>query len=293
VQNTAFSTNKTLNLNGRLINLETPVVMGILNVTPDSFFDGGKYVGERAILERAEKMILQGATILDVGGYSSRPGAAEVSLDEEKERVLSAIRFILKQFPETYISIDTFRSEVARAAVGEGACLVNDISGGTLDENMFPTVGKLNVPYVLMHMKGNPQTMTKQTQYENLLLDLTTYFHTKTDALKNAGVKDVIIDPGFGFAKTREQNFELLNSLQEFKIFGKPLMVGLSRKSMVWKTLNCNPSEALNGTTALHSIALLNGADILRVHDVREAVEVVTLMKEVKKASTSVSRKEN
>jgi dihydropteroate synthase len=267
--------------------------MGILNVTPDSFFDGGKYVGERAILERAEKMILQGATILDVGGYSSRPGAAEVSLDEEKERVLSAIRFILKQFPETYISIDTFRSEVARAAVGEGACLVNDISGGTLDENMFPTVGKLNVPYVLMHMKGNPQTMTKQTQYENLLLDLTTYFHTKTDALKNAGVKDVIIDPGFGFAKTREQNFELLNSLQEFKIFGKPLMVGLSRKSMVWKTLNCNPSEALNGTTALHSIALLNGADILRVHDVREAVEVVTLMKEVKKASTSVSRKEN
>ncbi len=261
--------------------------MGILNVTPDSFYDGGKFTHEKSILEQAEKIIQQGASFIDVGGYSTRPGASEVDAFDEKNRVLRAITSILKRFPDALISVDTFRAEIAQAAVESGAIMVNDISGGELDANMFTTIGQLNVPYVLMHMRGNPQTMTKQTQYDHLVKEITNYFHRKLQKLKAHGVKDVILDPGFGFAKTRQQNFQLLNSLADFKPLENLLMVGLSRKSMVWKTLDVNPEGALNGSTALHSIAVLKGADILRVHDVKEAVEVITLVTEMNRSSSA------
>lgn len=287
MQITAFSTNKTLNLNGRLILLDTPRIMGILNVTPDSFYDGGQASTEQKLLAKVEKMISEGADIIDVGGYSSRPGADDISMAEETSRVIGAIRSVLQHFPDTLISVDTFRSEVARRAIEEGAVMINDISGGEQDAEMFHTVARLKVPYILMHMKGAPQTMTSLAKYENMIKDLITYFHRKILMLNQLGVKDVIVDPGFGFAKTREQNFFLLNSLECFHAIGKPLLVGLSRKSMVWKTLACRPQEALNGTTALHTIALLKGAHILRVHDVKEAMEVVKLLSEMK---TSVTR---
>jgi dihydropteroate synthase len=282
VQNKGFSTNKTLNLNGRLINLETPRVMGILNLTPDSFYDGGRFPSAEKILEQVEKMVKEGVDIIDVGGYSSRPGAEEISLKEEIGRVINGISAIVRHFPGTPVSVDTFRSEVARAAVQEGASMVNDISGGGLDPEMAATVARLNVPYVLMHMRGDPKTMSALTVYDNPVKDLLDYFHQKIHSLTQLGVKDIIVDPGFGFAKTREQNFSILNALEDFRITGKPLMVGLSRKSMVWKTLAASPEGALNGTTALHSIALYKGADILRVHDVKEAVEVIKLLSELK-----------
>jgi dihydropteroate synthase len=285
VQNTGFSTNKTLNLNGRIMNLERPKVMGILNITPDSFYDGGQFTSEVKILAQVEKMLKEKADIIDVGGYSTRPGAKEISLKEETGRITSGIRTIVQHFPDTPVSVDTFRSEVARIAVSEGASMVNDISGGELDPKMFATVAKLGVPYILMHMRGNPKTMTGLTEYEDLTKELLLYFSTKIFALSQLGVKDIIIDPGFGFAKTREQNFLMLSTLEDFLIAGKPLMAGLSRKSMVWKTLATSPEEALNGTTALHAIALYKGASILRVHDVKEAVEVVKLLGEVKNAS--------
>jgi dihydropteroate synthase len=289
VQNKAFSTNKILNLNGRLINLDTPRVMGILNLTPDSFYDGGRLTSTQKILERVEQMVKDGVDIIDVGGYSTRPGAKEVSLKEEADRVVNGISSIVKHFPDVPVSVDTFRSEIARKAIQEGASMINDISGGELDEEMAAMVARLNVPYVLMHMRGNPETMGTLTNYENPVNDLLTYFHQKIHRLTQLGVKDIIVDPGFGFAKTREQNFLLLNSLDDFRIAGKPIMVGLSRKSMVWKTLAATPEEALNGTTALHAIALYKGADILRVHDVKEAVEVIKLLSELTRASISVT----
>jgi dihydropteroate synthase len=285
VQITGFSTNKTLNLGGRLMVLDSPKVMGILNVTPDSFYDGGKYLTEKDLLERVDKLLTEGADLIDIGGYSTRPGAEEIPLDEEIKRSVGSIKSILKHFPEAQLSIDSFRSEVARIAVQEGAIMVNDVSGGELDPAMFETVAKLNVPYVLMHMRGNPKTMTKLTDYDDVVRAVIDFFHPRIHRLTHLGQKDIIIDPGFGFAKTREQNFEMLHKLDRFKILGKPILVGLSRKSMVWKTLNIQPEEALNGSTALHAIALTKGASILRVHDVKECVEVITLVREFQKTA--------
>ena len=251
--------------------------MGVLNVTPDSFFDGGRYTSETSILRQAEKIISDGADFIDVGGYSSRPGAKEISEAEERERTTRAISAIRRNFPDTIISIDTFRSRVATAAVEAGACVINDISGGDLDPEMFETIARLKVPYVLMHMRGNPQTMKSLTQYTNLIKELIDHFHPRIERLRQLEVADIIVDPGFGFAKNLEQNFNLLHHLEKIAILGRPILVGLSRKSMIWKTLNTDPDGALNGTTALNTIALLKGADILRVHDVREAREVIKL----------------
>lgn len=281
MQSKLFSANKTLNIRGRMIDLSTPKIMGVLNVTPDSFYDGFRYTDENSILKQVEKMLTEGADFIDVGGYSTRPGAEEISVDEEKRRVLFAINLILKKFPECVISIDTFRSSIAKEAVEASAAIVNDISGGELDSTMFDTIAKLNVPYILMHMKGNPQTMNQLTEYENLVKEAIDYFQNKLFKLHRLGVKDIIIDPGFGFAKTVKQNFELLAKLGHFKIFETPLLVGLSRKSMIWKTLKTNSENALNGTTALNTIALIKGASILRVHDVKEAKEVVTLTQQL------------
>lgn len=270
-------TNKTLNLGGRLVSLQKPAIMGILNVTPDSFFDGNRYRNEKEILLQVEKMVTAGTTFVDVGGYSTRPGATEIPETEERKRILGAIRPILKTFPETLISIDTFRSEIAKVATAEGAVMINDISGGALDPKMLETVAQLRVPYILMHMRGNPETMTSQTDYKNLVKEVADYFHQKLNALNSHNIPDIILDPGFGFAKTIAQNFELLNHLEYFQHLDRPLLVGLSRKSMIWKTLESSPEEALNGTTSLHTIALLKGANILRVHDVKEANEVLRL----------------
>lgn len=254
--------------------LDTPKVMGILNVTPDSFFDGGRYNDEAQLLSRAEKMLKEGADIIDVGGYSSRPGAEDVSEGEEITRVVNAVDIILKEYPDTLISVDTFRSKVAREAVMHGAALINDISAGTLDTQMFATVADLGVPYILMHMRGNPKTMNKLTQYDNLLLEMVTFLQEKVSNLREAGVKDIIIDPGFGFAKTIQQNYTILKNLRYFEILELPILVGISRKSTIYKSLQIEPEDALNGTTVLNTIALMNGASFLRVHDVKEAVEV-------------------
>jgi dihydropteroate synthase len=282
VQNTGFSTNKTLNINGRLINLDIPRVMGIINITPDSFYSGSRANTETQVLRQAEKMLAEGADLIDVGGYSTRPGAEAISTTEETDRVLHAIRAIVKQFPAAAISVDTFRSSVARAAVSEGAGMINDISGGELDPAMFQTVAGLKVPYILMHMRGDPQTMAGLAVYDDLLQEIIRYFHEKLFTLSSLGVKDILIDPGFGFAKTREQNFQLLNQLADLQITGRPIIAGLSRKSMVWKTLAIKPEEALNGTSVLHAVALLNGASLLRVHDVKECAEVIKLISALK-----------
>jgi dihydropteroate synthase len=278
VQSKLFSTNKTLNVQGKLVDLSVPKVMGILNVTPDSFYEGSRFVQPASILKQVEKMVTEGADFIDVGGYSSRPGATDISEKEELARVLPVIQAICKEFTSTIISIDTFRSEVARQAVLHGASIINDISSGELDANMFGVVAALKVPYVAMHMRGKPQTMNQLTTYENLVKDITDHFHKKINLLHSLGIKDVVIDPGFGFAKTVEQNFELLNHLEYLQILGKPMLVGLSRKSMIWRTLNTTPDHALNGTTALHTLALLKGASILRVHDVKEAIETIKLL---------------
>jgi dihydropteroate synthase len=267
----------TINCKGTLIDLSTPKVMGILNITPDSFYDGGALKTDAALLSLAEKMVNNGATFLDMGGYSSRPGATDISESEEISRVIPAIELVLRNFPKALISIDTFRSEVAKKAIESGAAIINDVSAGMLDEAMLPTVAQLQVPYVMMHMRGTPQTMQTLTDYENITLDVLRYFSERISAARALGINDLIADPGFGFAKTPEQNFELLSQLELFKNLQIPLLVGLSRKSMIYKTLGITPQEALNGSTALNSIALLKGASILRVHDVKEAVEVVKL----------------
>jgi len=279
VQNNGFYTNKTLNLRGVLLTLDTPKVMGILNVTPDSFYDGGKFNTEHTIKEQVEKMVTEQATFIDVGGYSTRPGAEEVSEEEEARRVLPVIQWSVKTFPGIAISIDTFRASIARRAVEAGAAMVNDVSGGDRDPEMFSTVASLRVPYVLMHMRGTPATMTKLTDYNDLLKDITDYFVARLHKLHQAGVTDVIIDPGFGFAKNIEQNFMLLKNLDAFRVLGAPILAGVSRKSMIWKTLETDPDGALNGTTALNMVALMKGVAILRVHDVREAMQCIQLMK--------------
>jgi dihydropteroate synthase len=274
-----------MNIRGRLISLANPKIMGVLNVTPDSFYDGGKFDSEKLILAQTEKMLHDGATFIDVGGYSSRPGAEEIPASEEIRRISSAIQVIVKKFPEAIISIDTFRTEVAHVAIQEGASMINDVSGGTLDPEMFRLAAKADVPYVLMHMRGNPKTMTGLSQYNNVLKEVIDYFHNRIYQLHALGVKDIIIDPGFGFAKNIGQNFKLLQSLDHLKILDKVILVGISRKSMIWKTLSTTPEKALNGTTCLNTIAILKGANILRVHDVKEAAEVCTLISSITASS--------
>ncbi|HTH57317.1 MAG TPA: dihydropteroate synthase [Cyclobacteriaceae bacterium] len=282
MQSKIFSANKTLNVGGRLVDLSVPKVMGVLNVTPDSFYDGKRYADEKSALDHAEKMLTEGADFIDVGGYSTRPGATAISVEEELNRVLPVIRAVVRKFPNAVVSIDTFRATIAKQAVDAGATMINDVSGGSLDDQMFSTVASLKVPYVLMHMRGDPQTMTRETQYDHLVKDITDFFHTKLFLLHGLGVKDVIVDPGFGFAKTVEQNFELLRKLDHFQLLEKPILAGLSRKSMIWRTLETTPENALNGTTTLNTIALQKGASILRVHDVREAKECIRLTQKYK-----------
>jgi dihydropteroate synthase len=273
-----------INAGGKLIDLEIPKVMGILNITPDSFFGASRYNTDEEIIAAAGRMLDDGAAILDVGGYSSRPGAADISAEDERRRVIRAIKLIRGTFPDSVISVDTFRSEIALEAVLEaGALMINDISGGDADSRMFSAVERLNVPYTMMHMKGNPATMQNNAVYDDIVADILKYFAERIFRLRRAGVKDIIIDPGFGFAKTIAHNYELLRRLDDLQISGLPLMVGISRKSMIWKTLGITADEALNGTTAMHAIALSKGADILRVHDVREAVQTVKLVAKLKK----------
>ena len=267
----------TLNCNGNLIDVSTPKVMGILNVTPNSFFDGGKFANEKTIVNQVDKMLSEGATFIDIGAYSSKPNAEFVSEQDEINRLLPVIDLVLKHFPETLISIDTFRSNVAQKAIENGAAIINDISAGSLDDNMMKIVAQLQVPYIMMHMKGNPQTMQSLTQYENIIKEMIFYFSQKVALARSFGINDIIIDPGFGFAKTLEQNFEVLNKLELFKILELPLLAGISRKSMIYKTLETSATFSLNGTTALNAFALQKEAKILRVHDVKEAVECVKL----------------
>ncbi|RDK84705.1 dihydropteroate synthase [Marinirhabdus gelatinilytica] len=268
----------TLNCKGNLIDLAIPKVMGIINVTPDSFYDGGKTTVLRDIVAQAEKMVAAGTTFLDIGGYSSRPGAKDITVNEELERLIPVVETLSKEFPETYLSVDTFRNAVAEQAVNAGAAIVNDISGGMLDAEMLPTVGKLKVPYILMHMKGTPQTMNSLAQYKNVTKELLYYFSERIALARKAGINDIVVDPGFGFAKKREHSFELLKHLELFKTMEVPLLVGVSRKSFIYKTLENTPQEALNGTTVLNTLALQKGASILRVHDVKEAKECIRLL---------------
>lgn len=265
-----------------MLDFGTPKVMGILNVTPDSFYKGSRYENDSEITVAAMRMAEEGASIIDIGGYSSRPGAEDISEEEEGKRVFNAIRLVIKEIPDIIVSVDTFRSTIARRAVEEcGATLINDISGGDADPLMYSVVEELKVPYVLMHMRGTPQTMNSLTTYDDIVADILKWSAPRIHRLRSAGVKDIIFDPGFGFAKTVSQNFEMLRRLNEFSVAGLPVMVGLSRKTTIWKTLGITADEALNGTTVLNTVALMNGADILRVHDVREAVETVRLMKEI------------
>ncbi len=267
----------TINCQGNLIDLSSPKIMGILNLTPDSFYDGGKYIDENAILHQTEKMLNEGATFLDVGAYSSRPGANAVSVDEELERIVPVVKLLAHKFPEAILSIDTFRSEVAAACLIEGAAIINDISAGVLDHKMLNVVAMYKAPYIMMHMKGTPQNMQQQTGYENLLEEILYYFSERISKAREHQLNDIIIDVGFGFSKTLEQNYELLQNLDLFKSLNLPILAGLSRKSMIYKALGGSPEDALNGTTALNMVALQKGAHILRVHDVAEAMECVRL----------------
>ena len=271
----------TINCKGQLIDLSTPKVMGILNITPDSFYDGGLYKNENDILSQTEKMIKEGATFIDIGAYSSRPRATHISADEELKRIVPVVNLILSNFPETYLSIDTFRSTVAKQCIEAGAALVNDISAGQMDANMIETVGTLDVPYIMMHMKGTPQNMQQQTQYGDLVKDIIFFFSERIAEARLHKVNDIIIDPGFGFSKNLGQNYELLSKLELFKNLDLPILAGISRKSMIYKLLESTPLDALNGTTALNTIALTKGALILRVHDVKEALECIKLTNQI------------
>ena len=258
-------------------------VMGILNVTPDSFYAGSRGITERYILERLQQIVDEGASMVDIGAYSSRPGAQEVSVEEEMERLRTGLELIRKHRPEAIVSVDTFRADVAKMCVEEyGVAIINDISAGQMDKEMFTTMARLGIPYIIMHMKGTPQTMQNNPQYDHFLKEIFYYFSEKVQKLRDLGVKDIIIDPGFGFAKTLEHNYELMNHLEEFSLFELPLLVGVSRKSMIYKLLGTTPEEALNGTTSLNTIALLKGANILRVHDVKEAIEAVRIVGKMK-----------
>ena len=267
----------TINCKGNLIDCNIPKVMGILNVTPNSFFDGGKHSDAEAILFQVEKMLQEGTTFIDVGGYSSKPNAEFVSEQEELNRVLPIVQLILNRFPETLLSIDTFRSSVAKACLENGAAMINDISAGKLDDKMLETIANFQVPYCMMHLRGTPETMQTLTNYDAIVKEMLFYFSERVAVARALGINDLILDPGFGFAKTTEQNFEVLQKLELFQTFELPILVGFSRKSMIYKILNSNASEALNGTTVLNTLALSKGAKILRVHDVKEAVECVKL----------------
>ncbi|GAF02359.1 dihydropteroate synthase [Saccharicrinis fermentans DSM 9555 = JCM 21142] len=279
-----LSTAHSINCNGRFINTSSPLVMGILNITPDSFFDGGKYNDHKFVLKRINGMLEEGADIIDIGAYSSRPGALDITEKEEQERLFSVLELIRNQFPEIILSVDTFRSGIAKGVVETFQVdIINDISAGEMDDKMFSTIAKLNVPYVMMHMKGTPQNMQQNVRYKNdVVFEVIDYLAEKKKRLDLLGVHDVIIDPGFGFGKSLDHNYELLNRLYEFRLLGLPILVGISRKSMIYKLLNSSPQEALNGTTALHMLALEKGANILRVHDVKEAKECIGLYEKLK-----------
>lgn len=271
----------TINCKGQLVDLSTPKVMGILNCTPNSFYDGGKYKTEKELLHQVEKMLLEGATFIDIGAYSSKPNAEMVSEQEELERLVPVLHLILNHFPDSILSIDTFRSEVARIGIEAGAAIINDISAGNLDEKMMETVAKLQVPYIMMHLKGTPQSMQSLANYENIVKEMLFYFSERVAKARSFGINDLIIDPGFGFAKTATQSYEVLQKLELFQMLELPLLVGVSRKSMIYKTLGVPPDAALNGTTILNTFALTKGAQILRVHDVKEAVECVKLFNKI------------
>ena len=280
---------KLINCNGTLVDFSTPKVMGILNLAPDSFYDGGKFNNEKQILDHAGQMIRQGAAIIDLGAQSTRPNASRISEDDEWLRLQDPLKKIRKNFPSMILSIDTFHSGIATRALDEGADLINDISGGTMDENMFSVIAKYKVPYVLTHIQKTPQTMQQNPLYENVTKELIQSFSERVQQLVSSGVHDIIIDPGFGFGKTTDHNYELLNNLGLFRILNRPILAGISRKSMITKILNCTPDDALNGTTALNMVALMNGADILRVHDVKEAVETIQLTKALQVKQSLIS----
>lgn len=270
-----------MNCKGQLIDLSVPKVMGILNITPNSFFDGGKYKNETELLERVEKMLNEGAAFIDVGAYSSKPNAEFVSEGEEIARIIPVVNLLQKHFPDILLSIDTFRAEVAKRCIENGAAIINDISAGKLDSKMLETIAKFQVPYIMMHMKGTPQTMQTFTQYEDIIKEMLFYFSERIATARALGINDLIVDPGFGFAKTLEQNFEVMQKMELFRMLELPLLVGVSRKSMIYKTLDVNAEMALNGTTVLNTIALTKGAKILRVHDVKEAVECIRLFDKI------------
>lgn len=267
-----------INCRGKLIDFNLPKIMGVLNLTPDSFYDGGLYKSEKEILVQVEKMLNEGADFIDIGGQSTNPKSTLMTAEVELQRILPLLTLILKEFPETLISIDTFYSKVAEETVKIGAALINDISGGSLDDKMMKTVGKLQVPYVMMHMRGTPQTMQKHTDYDDLIRDILFYFSDKINEARQWGINDIIVDPGFGFSKTVAQNYELIKNIELFKNLNLPILMGVSRKSTICKTLGITPAEALNGTTVLNTLSLHNGADILRVHDVKEAKECICIM---------------
>jgi dihydropteroate synthase len=277
-KNTFFHQKSTLNVRGTLLDLSRPRVMGIVNITPDSFYDGGETYSVAGAVAQAGRMLEEGAAIIDIGAYSSRPNAEHISTENEIDRLIPALRAIVKEYPEAIISIDTFRASVARAAIDEGAHIINDISGGEMDPEMFRTMAELKVPYILMHMKGTPQTMVQEANYTNLFEEVFQYFLDKIGILRESGVVDLILDPGFGFAKTADQSFELLNRMDQFKLLELPLLAGLSRKSMICRTIDVTPDHALNGTTAANTIALIKGAKILRVHDVKAAAEAIKIV---------------
>ena len=274
----------TLNCKGRVLVVDKPLVMGVINTTPDSFYSGSRFIQVDEVLKQAEKMIREGADIIDIGGQSTRPNSEQLEAEQELERVIGLVESLHFNFPGSIISIDTFYSKVATECLAAGASIINDISGGSMDKNMLPAIGPLNVPYVCMHIRGSPATMHQHVTYENIALEILDYFVKKLDACRTAGIRDVIIDPGFGFAKTIQQNFLLLRQLSTFKMLDCPILCGLSRKSTIYKTLGITAVEALNGTTVLNTIALLNGASILRVHDVKEAKEAIQLIRDYEQA---------
>ena len=274
---------RTLNCKGKLIDLNEPKVMGILNITPDSFYDKSRFSTKDDLLKRTESMLSEGATFVDVGAYSSRPGAKFVSEEEERKRLIPALEIILKEFPDVLLSVDTFRSNIARETIDLGASMINDISGGDMDPEMFDVVVNKQVPYILMHMRGNPQTMSNLNNYNHLIVDIISELQVKVNDLEKRGLNDIIIDPGLGFAKDLSQNYEIIKELDSFKCIGHPLLIGASRKSMIYKLLECEPHNALIGTTVVHTACLLNGASILRVHDVKETIEAIKISTLLKK----------
>jgi dihydropteroate synthase len=283
IKDTFFSKNRSLNCGGKLVDLSIPKVMGILNITPDSFYDGGRYDTEDKMFLRITKMISEGADIIDIGGMSTRPGSNPISEEEEIRRIIPAIKLIRKHFPEVIISVDTYRANVARIAVMDYSVnIINDISGGEMDSNMFKTIADLRIPYIIMHMRGSPLVMQTQTDYYDILAEMIDFFSLRIDKLKSMGAVDLIIDPGFGFSKTIDQNFFILKNLGTFRLFELPLLIGISRKSMIYRTLGTDSEGSLNGTTVLNTVALLNGADIIRVHDVQAAVQAITLLEKLK-----------